>query len=393
MSNNNTAIIDNNDIIIADMELFDSGMNLLFDVHKQLTELEGGSTDDKAKSSKISIAIEKIFSPNVKASFTRVMRGIVRTGAGVSASAVTLGAGGDIVVNSVFAVSSSMSFIKNIKSLIESFIEAKELFNQLFLLNFNYTVPIISKISVDDGLDNFLKKFNIIMIAHLKKYGTKTLERAYNAIIKIIGRITTTVSDWLGCIFPDTVGIASEIAKTLLDYVTNNSYNLIYNVLSLLSDNMQKMITNTYALKKLIRDSVVYLRDLINHMSSQQITEIIQSLGVKLSDLTTNSMLKGAINLGASTFSSIVNIGMKSYNASSSVSLASRLNLLPKAKAILVYIIDKFIIPNIDDGVNLFYQLFPMYLMFTLFITNYPSLKNEISDEYIKKQTFVVEYV
>ena len=43
-----------------------------------------------------------------------------------------------------------------------------------------------------------------------------------------------------------------------------------------------------------------------------------------------------------------------------------------KAKEMLAYIIDKYVIPHIGECVYVFYQLFPIFLMFTLFIEKYP---------------------
>lgn len=361
---------------IDDMDMFESGIENIFECYEECLQMEGGDPDTPESKTKTSNILKKLFSPRVRSQFTRTIRTIIKTSAGVTADFVTLGLGGDIFVNSVFAISSSMSFINSVPSLVKSFSEAKSLFDQLLKINFKYRVPIFSKLRVDDGLENLKIKFNKIMVDHMTTFGADTLGKSHQYIMKMINSIITTISDWFGCLFPDTAGLASEISKSLLDYVTSHSYNLIYNVISYLSESMQKMITNTFALKKLVKHSVKYLRNLIKNMSPQQISELIQSLGVKISDLTSNSMLKGAINLGTSVVSSSVKLGLKTYNASNS--FASKFSILPRAQDIIVYIIDKLILPNIETGVDLFYQLFPIYLMFSLFITNYPKLKNNL---------------
>lgn len=367
-------LLPENNIIIHDEELYESGMNILLEVYQECHEMVGGA-DATENRSKVSNMLGKVFSSSTRASLTRTIRGAIRTTTGLTADIATMGVGGDVVVNSVFAISSSMSFINSIEAILKVFSEVKSLFNKLIRVNYGHTIPIFSKIVVDDGFDKFKETFQNIILEHISEYGLDSLSKMHNAILKIITKVTTTVSDWFGCLFPDTVGLASEICKTLLDYVTNHSYDLIYKVVSFLSDTMQKMITNTHALKKLIHTSVKYLRDLIKGMKPQQISELIQSLGVKISDLTSNSILKSTIGIGTHVASKIVNVGMKAYNVSTSL---SKLSFIPRAQDIFVYIIDKLVIPNINTGVDMFYQLFPLYLMFSLFISNYAQVKDRL---------------
>ncbi|XWV25286.1 putative ORFan [Tupanvirus deep ocean] len=358
-----------------DPEAFERGMDLIITCYNECKEMEqNGGAKSRSTTVKTTATtargISRIFSPKTKAAFTRVIRGVLRTGTGLSADIITVGAGGDVVVNSVFAIESSLTFINNLNNFIHAMIGAKELFNKLARIDRSKTIPLVSRLKLDDGLQTFEYQFEVIISDHVNTYGTGMLDEIHQGILNIIDKITTTVSDWIACLFPDTAGLAGEIAKTVLDYVVQNGFTYIYNLISILPDNMQKMITNSFALKKLIRHSVKFLRNLIKNMDPQQMTQLVQALGLKASDLVSNPLLKGALNIGTTVASDVLSVGVKAFNASSKFS--STLSFLPTAQSMIVYIIDRYITPNISKGVNLFNQLFPLFLMFTLFIEKYP---------------------
>jgi hypothetical protein len=306
--------------------------------------------------------ISKIFSTRTRASFTRTIRAILRTTAGLSADIITAGAGGDIIINSLFAVKSSMSLLGNIKSLSLELMSAKELFGQLFKFDFHRKIPLVSLLTLDDGFRSFQNSFEKILVSYINKHGTSLLGRAHQSIMNVIDKITTTLSDWIACLFPDTIGLAGEITKNILDYIVHNGYNYIYHLISVLSDNMQKMITNIFALKKLIRHSVVYMRNIIKNLDAAQFIRVLGSLGFKISDLIGAPILHKTISMGTK----ISDFGAKALKK------VPKVSFVPKAQNIMVYVIDRYVIPNIDPSIDLFYQIFPIFLMFTLFIEKYP---------------------
>lgn len=361
----------NNDSTYQTDEEYKLGMEILNQCYDEclLLDQNGGANKEIVTSSKI---VTKIFSPQTKASITRAMRGILRTSTGISADILTLGAGGDVVVNSLFAIESSLNFLSNIEQLLVSFEQAKELFDLLIKIDRKKTIPIKSKIKLDDGFQEFENIFSQILIAHTSRYGTKMLDSAHLNIVVILDKITTTVSDWIACLFPDTAGLAGEISKTILDYITLNGYTYIYQLVGMLSDNMQKMITNPHALEKLVRSAIKELRNIILTMDTQQIAKLIQSIGMAAADFTGSTLVKGAMRIGTS----ITGIGIKNIKIPSNFAT-------DKAREMLAYIIDKYVIPYSDEGVHLFYQLFPIYLMFTLFVEKYPQI---ISKKYLLEQ-------
>lgn len=354
----------NNELEYETDETYKLGMEILTQCYDEclLLNQNGGADKEIIASSKI---VTKIFSPQTKASITRTMRGILRTSTGISADILTLGAGGDVVVNSLFAIESSLTFLTNIEPLLVSFEQARELFDVLIRIDRKKTIPIESKIKLDDGFQEFENIFSQILIAHTFKHGTKMLDSAHLNIVAILDKITTTVSDWIACLFPDTAGLAGEISKTILDYITLNGYTYIYQLVGMLSDNTQKMITDPYALEKLVRSAIKELRNIILTMDTKQIAKLVQSIGMAAADFTGSTLVKGAMRIGTS----ITGIGIKNIKIPSNFAT-------DKAREMLAYIIDKYVIPYVDEGVDLFYQLFPIYLMFTLFVEKYPQIIN-----------------
>lgn len=349
---------------ITDPEAYNNGLKNLFECYDECLKDEQMGGAKVKRYSKTSSILSKIFSPNTKSGFTRVIRGAVRTGGGLAADIITVGAGGDVVVNGLFAIESSITFLNQIETLVTSLEDIKSLFDKLMIIDFSKTIPIYSKIRLDGGYQAFEYDFNIILASYVKEYGSKFLDKMHDNVIKIIDKITTTVSDWIACLFPDTAGLAGEISKTILDYIAKNGYSYVYNLTSILPDTLQRMITNIYALKDLVRKSLIFLRDLLKNLNNQQVAEVIQSLGVKASDLTSSGALK-----------SIVGVGTKAVTLyAKAISYTPAFLILAQAKKILVYVIDRYVLPNIDTGVDLFDQLYPMFLMFTLYIEQYPSV-------------------
>ena len=330
--------------------------------------LYGGSNalSSVATKSIMSRITSKLFSEQTRIVLIRLIRGVTRAGAGVAADIFTVGAGGDVAVDSIFAVQSSSTFIGNIADFISIANQARELFDELIFINTKMKIPIISRLDLDDGFQSFELKFNKILINYVTKHGTKLLTKIHAVILRLLQKITSTIADWIACLFPDTAGLAGEISKTLLDYITNNGFNYIYNLVGIMPDNLQKMVTNSFALKKLIHDSVSFLRSVINLLSPDQMSKIVEVIGMKAGDFASSGVVKGAISIGTGIATHVTKYAFGAASLYTSK--------IPQAKDIIIYVIDKFITPHIDAGVELFVQLFPIFLMFTLFLQKYPDI-------------------
>lgn len=347
---------------------FENGMAILeefHDIYLTPENLEAYEQSGGFGSSNIAEGLNKLFTPERKKSFTRVMRGVIRSSSGAVADVLTIGAGGDTVVNSFFAVQSSTSFLNDINDLLRSLVAAKDLFGNLIKIDTKKKVPITSRLNLDDGFQSFEYNFERIFSYYITTHGTRHLDTIHKYIVNIISKVTTLVSDWVACLFPDTLGIAGEITKTVLDHVALHGFTYIYNLVSVIPDNLQQMITNKYALSAMIKKAIAYLRNLLKNMDPKQIAEIIQAIGIKGSDLIDNKLMKGSVKLGTEAASKVTRVALATFNKTSSVSMF-------KSQDIIIMLIDKFITPNIDAGVNLFDQMFPLFLMFTLYIEKYP---------------------
>lgn len=317
-------------------------------------------------------SVTTIFSDSNRAAFTRALRGTLRTVGGLSSDILTVGAGGDIMVNSIFAIQNSLTFITELKDIVALIRGAQKLFSKLFKIRFKSIIPIYPKLRLDNGLSFFEKKFTTILEDYVSTNNPKILDKIHSKITSLMDRITTVVSDWIACLFPNTAGLAGEISKTVLDYVVTNGFTYTYNLISIIPSKLQQMITNPYALTRLIKKVLRFLKKVLRGLGPKEIKKIIASLGKKADSMTTNPLFKQAIGFGIGAANKAVSIGSKAAKVKRITN-----KFVPRTQDIIIYVIDKFIEPNVKIGVNLFYQLFPIYLMFVLFIEKYPKLRNK----------------
>jgi hypothetical protein len=374
--------INSNVINSSDATDYLLGERILFEAYNTKPKIMVGGGIDLSQAGEI---LNKIFTPETQKTMTRVIRGATRTTAGVGADIATAGAGGDVATDSLFAVQSSVSFISDVATLIAVMQETKSLFDKLFKLKPSKRIPIESRLKLDNGLQTFEDTFTDILQAHIDKYSPKTLNKVHEKIVSVIDKVTTVVADWVGTLFPDTAGLASEAAKTVLDRVAAKSFTLTYNLIDFMPSHMQQMVTNPYALKDLIRKALAFLKKILRGLKPEQIHEIIASIGKKASESTTNVFYKGAIGVGTH----LATYATTKYSGS----VGSMTTFGVRPQDMIIHIIEKYVEPNIDFGVDLFYQLFPIFLMFVLFMEKYPEMKgikreNIIS---IKHQTLVNE--
>lgn len=360
--NNNANIEKNNDAIT-----FNRGMRRIQYCYNTVQHIE--QTGGLSTFNPFTI-LQKIFNSNTREILTRTIRTIIRSGSGISLDILTAGAGGDVIVDSVFAVMSNLEFIKNIQKIISKLHGTKTLLNYILKFNMRKTIPITSKLNLDEGFQAFETKFSQILTLYIHKYGAHSLIKTHNYINILINSVTTTVSDWLACLFPNTAGFAGEISKFCMDYIIKNGYDLIYNFISFLPNEMQKMVTNYYALQNMIKKAIIFLRDLITTMDSKKFSLIVKSLGTKSSNLTDNFLLKESIKFGSTVASGAISVGSKVVGAHPAVSY------LQTGQKMIAYAINKAILPNVNSGVRSFNQLFPIFLMFTLFIQKFHLIKN-----------------
>lgn len=367
------------DVIPAyDKEKYFQGVNLILECYLAGQCQYGGGVFSISNLKSAGDLLSKVFSSASRIGLTRAIRATVRTSTGLTADLATLGAGGDTIVNAAFAIVSSLQTSGKMANIINAFTQAKPLFKKLIVVDLNETVPIRSKLNLDSGFQYFEGTFMRLMNEYVQQYGISTLETAYKAITGVLGDIIKTVSDWIACLFPDTAGLAGEVARTVLNFVVLNGYTYLYNLISIMSDKMQRLITDTIGLKKFVAKAIKYLRDLLDNMDPKEFAAFAQAIGDAFSSVSDNPLWKGYMKLSTGMGKIYYSTIAKAYNA------ATKIPFVPEVNKWVVYLMDKFLIPYIGIGVDIFTQMLPVFLMFTLFVERYEtiaSLANNTSAE------------
>lgn len=362
------------DIVPAyDKEKYFTGVNLILECYLAGQHQCGGGVFSMSTLKSAGDLLAKIFSSASRVGLTRVVRGAIRTSTGITADLATLGAGGDTIVNSAFAIVSSLQMSGKMSDVIHAFNQAKPLFRKLFEIDMHATIPIKSKLNLDGGFQFFEAGFLKAMDEYIKENGIAVLEAAYNAITKVLGYLIKVVSDWIACLFPDTAGLAGEVAQTVLNFVVLNGYTYLYNLVSLLTDKMQRLITDTIGLKKFIVRIIKYLRDLLDKMDPEDFAAFAQAIGDAFAGLFDNKLWKSYMKLSTGIGKFYYSTVAKAYNA------VTKIPLVPDVNKWVVYLLDKFLIPYIGIGVDMFVQMMPVFLMFTLFVERYETIIDTIN--------------
>jgi len=324
-------------------------------------------TDDNVQFGGLSldpnVLLSAFFSKDTQIMLTRIVRGTLKTGAGAAAIGATGGAGGDVVVNSAFAVQSSVGFSKDVVQLMSIMNEMKDLFNKLFYFT-SEKIPIRSKLLLDLGLQQFRDDFMKVLITHVAKYSTKTLDMVYQKILDVMDRLTTVLSDWLSTLFPDTAGLVGEVVKTVLDHIVRHGFTYSYNLISVIPPRLQQMITNPFALKEMIHKAIDFLENFIKHMNPADMLNLIKVITDQIGKLTGYSNVTDVLGYGVNYANQYLKNNMIKFPTVSVVD----------GTKMITYLIDRFIRPNINYGVDLFDQLLPVYFMFVLYMEEYPKI-------------------
>jgi hypothetical protein len=246
--------------------------------------------------------------------------------------------GKDVISNSIFAVQASCTFVQYSIELINELVDTRVLFNELLQIDKSKVFPLVSKLKLDRGFNQFRQDFTVILDTHTRAHGRDLYMNSHQQIARLVDLMTTMLADWFACLLPDTpipgikrdILMNSEISKNVLNHVANHGYDYIYHLVALMTDKLQQLITNPYALVELITLCVDEMIHLLQTAPAADFIEVATLIQAKVKD---------------------------------------KLNIT-QPREFLIMIIQKYIKPNINFGVNLFYQMLPVYLMFVLFIQN-----------------------
>ena len=365
------------DIELSDEQInspeFIGGMNIITECYCNCVALENiqnGGGKDKMDQEASNI-LKRLFDKNIKDNLTRYFRSIIRTSGGISADIITSGAGGDVVVNSLFAISESHSFFSQINELIFMMYEVKYFFGNIIKFDKKKTIPFVSRITLDNGLQAFETEFKNKILEFMAKFGTRHLDKIHETMTNIVDKIITLISDWFACLFPNTGGLAGEVAYEFLKKIADNSYDYTVRLFAFTPKNLRSMVNNKYALCDFICKIMVYLRDLLYNLDPDEFYDLIRIIGSTVADSVDSSVGKKLAEGTSYVTGKYVKYTLQVYDKFGAVT-----RHLPNAMRMMSYIIEKIVLPNVGSGVELFLQLLPVYLMSSLFFQEYIPMKN-----------------
>jgi len=185
-----------------------------------------------------------------------ISRGILRTGTGTVADVLSLGVGGDELVDLIFALQSMANFVKDhkLKKIIEEL--DKHSSHTLFTKEPNSVLGYKSAIPLKNGLTEFRKQYEIIMINNHKKIPDKI----YKEIINYRNKITTVITDWIACLFPDTAGTIGTATKLGLDKHVKDGFTY----LEFAYNKMPKTVQDMLCKSDLLISHIEYMFNILN---------------------------------------------------------------------------------------------------------------------------------
>lgn len=304
----------------------------------------------------VSNYLARFFPRASRKEFINIFRSTLKVAFGATADIVTVGAGGDVIVDGVFAVQSSVNFIKDLRQFLESIPADLKVFHYLFVREKNSILPFTSRLNLDNGLSHFKNELNQI----LSGFGTSPHAQALiKQLQSVLNHIIVTISDWVACLFPDTAGLAGVICQNVLEYIAENGFDVTYNLIGRLHPQMQVLITNSIELERFINKACMKLIEVINIMKPDQFIKIISLIEDKIIDLLPSP-------LHATSIITKPLISATSHLPTvPSVLATSKMKdtAIFEVKKMMILVIDKLVIPHIHNGVKLFNGVFPIYLI------------------------------
>ena len=151
-----------------------------------------------------------------------ILTDIVQAAASTGAIAGTGGAGGDVVVDVMFAIKTGKEVLDTVMSMIESAAELTATFTRIIALD------------IAMGASAFLAEVKSILGDLLRaagEFGREILQSLRESIEDIIGSVVRAISKWVASIMPDDFGLAGPAFEgtvtTAIDSLAENSYNLL----------------------------------------------------------------------------------------------------------------------------------------------------------------------
>ena len=224
------------------------------------------------------------------------------------------------------------------------FEDYRDSFEDLFIIT-KEKPYIQSKLNLDDGLQEFQRQACAIIQSQSSD------DNLLKFISTLMDRITTVLSDWFACVIPDTAGLAGSIMKTLLNRIVTDGFSLIYSLIGALSPENQQLLTNHPEMKSMMKKFIEQLPDLLEKINPDDITRGLTAAADKV------------------PVPAVLEPYMKYFSGKSNRIIGYAIGTIGNnvIKQKLIDTINNTIIPSISSGVDIFNQLFPIFLIFVLF--------------------------
>jgi hypothetical protein len=192
-----------------------------------------------------------------------IFRSVTKSVGAVAASTVTAGIGGDTVVESVFAVQSTSELVIIIRK-IAKFTQVSKIIKMFGEINITGASPFV--IYDQYNLKNGWTNFNANVDAKLDEIfsnekSKKLIEEGNQEFIKLLKKIITPISDWIGCLFPDSQGVVSALVQDfLLKILTEYPFDLVEQIIYYLPKSAIEMIANPGIMSLRIRKVIAIVK-------------------------------------------------------------------------------------------------------------------------------------
>ena len=138
-----------------------------------------------------------------------ILRDVVKGALGAGAIAATGGAGGDTVVDIIFAVDASKEVLDAVDSAINSAGEIQQAMQTAMATNISNGPDAIY-----DAVEGI-----VISIAESSEFGADTIGAMADAISSLLNKLVGAVGDWIGTALPDDAGLGGALIREAMEGV------------------------------------------------------------------------------------------------------------------------------------------------------------------------------
>jgi len=160
-----------------------------------------------------------------------ILSDIVQAAASAGAIVGTGGAGGDVVVDVMFALKVGNEILETVEALIDSLKDLGASLMRVFTLDISMGSAVFF-----EEVDGIIKS----LIKSAGEMGTELIEELRVAIDEIIGKVTRAISKWVASILPDDFGLAGPAFEMTVTHaissVAENAYNMLITGISALGE-------------------------------------------------------------------------------------------------------------------------------------------------------------